>query len=64
MSPREPGNAVTSNIAFRALQNGGNARKLIIGAMAAFLLLVFWPFRSVPTGSRGAVTQFGAIKGI
>jgi regulator of protease activity HflC (stomatin/prohibitin superfamily) len=55
---------VTSNIAFRALQNGGAARKVIIGAIAAIVLVAFWPFRSVPTGSRGAVTQFGAIKGI
>jgi len=26
-----------------------------------FLLLVAWPFHSVPTGSRGVVTQFGRI---
>jgi regulator of protease activity HflC (stomatin/prohibitin superfamily) len=64
MSPRDPGNAVTSNIAFRVLQNGAGARKLVIGAMAAIVLFIFWPFRSVPTGSRGVVTQFGAIKGI
>lgn len=64
MSPRDPANAVNSNIAFRALRNGGAGRKVVIGAAAAIVLFVFWPFRSVPTGSRGVVTQFGAIKGI
>jgi prohibitin 2 len=64
MAPRDPSNAVTTNIAFRALQNGGIARKVAIGVIAAILLLIFWPFRSVPTGSRGVITQFGAIKGI
>lgn len=36
-------------------------------SIAVVLLLVimsFWPFRTVPTGSRGVITQFGAIKGI
>ncbi len=33
--------------------------------LAALLVLVFlWPFNSVPTGTRGVVTQFGAITGI
>ena len=27
-------------------------------------LVVLWPFYSVPTGSRGVVTQFGKIVGI
>jgi prohibitin 2 len=34
-------------------------------ALAALIALVFlWPFYSVPTGSRGVVTQFGRIIGI
>jgi regulator of protease activity HflC (stomatin/prohibitin superfamily) len=33
-----------------------------LGALIAFNLL--WPFYSVPTGSRGVVTQFGRIVGI
>jgi regulator of protease activity HflC (stomatin/prohibitin superfamily) len=34
-------------------------------ALAVFvLLLLIWPFSSVPTGNRGVVTQFGAIKSI
>jgi prohibitin 2 len=41
---------------------------LVVPAVIAFLLLVFvwiiWPFYSVPTGSRGVVTQFGRIVGI
>ena len=32
--------------------------------VAAGSLLWLWPFRSVPTGSRGVITQFGAIRGI
>ena len=35
---------------------------LMIGAV--LLLVVVWPFYSVPTGSRGVVTQFGKIVGI
>src|SRR3979490_1961300 len=35
-------------------------------ATAAGLIFLFivWPFNSVPTGSRGVVTQFGKIVGI
>jgi len=34
-------------------------------AFAAFvLLMIIWPFYSVPTGSRGVITQFGKIVGI
>lgn len=35
-----------------------------ISLISLILLVSFWPVRSVPTGSRGVVTQFGAIKGI
>ena len=36
-----------------------------VGAIVLlFVLMAFWPFTSVPTGSRGVLTQFGAIKGI
>ncbi|TFW30303.1 prohibitin family protein [Massilia horti] len=54
--------AVTDGLsrAFRTPSRG----KLVIGAVGLLLLFMFWPFRSVPTGSRGVVTQFGAIKGI
>lgn len=42
--------------------------KLVRLGVIAFVLLMIvstlWPFRQVPTGSRGIVTQFGAIKGI
>jgi regulator of protease activity HflC (stomatin/prohibitin superfamily) len=37
---------------------------LVVVALVALLLLAFWPFRSVPTGSRGVLTQFGAIRQI
>jgi hypothetical protein len=33
-------------------------------AVVALLGLFIWPFYSVPTGSRGVVTTFGAITGI
>jgi regulator of protease activity HflC (stomatin/prohibitin superfamily) len=41
-----------------------NLKAIIIGVSVAIVALTFWPFRTVPTGSRGVVTQFGAIKGI
>jgi len=41
-----------------------NLKVIVVGAIVAILALFFWPFRTVPTGSRGVVTQFGAIKGI
>ena len=40
------------------------ARDLALGAVALFALSLIWPFYSVPTGSRGVVTQFGRIVGI
>jgi regulator of protease activity HflC (stomatin/prohibitin superfamily) len=39
-------------------------RNIVLGVIGAVLVINFWPFRTVPTGSRGVVTQFGAIKGI
>ncbi len=45
-----------------------NVQKLIkwggIAVLAIIVLLVIWPFYSVPTGSRGVITRFGAIVGI
>lgn len=39
-------------------------RNIIVLALALIVLISFWPFRTVPTGSRGVLTQFGAIKKI
>lgn len=39
-------------------------RRFGIAVAAIVAVIVLWPFYSVPTGSRGVVTQFGAIKGI
>jgi regulator of protease activity HflC (stomatin/prohibitin superfamily) len=36
----------------------------VIGLVILILLYSWWPFYSVPTGSRGVVTQFGRIVGI
>ena len=45
-----------------------NLQKLIrwggIAVVALILIALVWPFYSVPTGSRGVVTRFGAIVGI
>ena len=38
--------------------------RLAMGAAALVVLFILWPFYSVPTGSRGVVTQFGRIVGI
>lgn len=40
------------------------ARDIVAGIALLVLLLIIWPFYSVPTGSRGVVTQFGRIVGI
>ena len=48
--------------------SGINAAKWVRNLIVLFAVIVlfaaFWPFRSVPTGSRGVLTQFGAIKQI
>jgi prohibitin 2 len=45
-----------------------NIQKLIkwagIALAGIIVLIIVWPFYSVPTGSRGVVTRFGAIVGI
>lgn len=49
------------------LKNMSPAKLIALGfasLISLILLVSFWPVRSVPTGSRGVVTQFGAIKGI
>jgi len=43
---------------------GRIARWVVALVIFAMLFSAFWPFRSVPTGSRGVLTQFGAIRGI
>ncbi len=43
---------------------GSSARRIIALVVVAIVLAVLWPFYSVPTGSRGVVTQFGRIVGI
>lgn len=39
-------------------------RDCVIGIVALIFLVWVWPFYSVPTGSRGVITQFGRIVGI
>jgi prohibitin 2 len=39
-------------------------RDAIIAIVALILVFMVWPFYSVPTGSRGVITQFGKIVGI
>lgn len=39
-------------------------RDLVIGFILLLILGTLWPFYSVPTGSRGVVTQFGKIVGV
>jgi regulator of protease activity HflC (stomatin/prohibitin superfamily) len=35
-----------------------------ISFVSAIVIMILWPFYSVPTGSRGVVTQFGKIVGV
>ena len=39
-------------------------KRIGIGIVALIAFFLIWPFYSVPTGSRGVVTQFGKIVGI
>src|SRR5262245_26476266 len=39
-------------------------RMILIGVVVLIALYILWPFYSVPTGSRGVITQFGRIVGI
>jgi len=49
----------------RALMGNDKVLRFGIGALIVLILLwLIWPFNSVPTGSRGVVTQFGRIVGI
>jgi regulator of protease activity HflC (stomatin/prohibitin superfamily) len=49
----------------RALMGNDKVFRYGIGALIVLILLwLIWPFNSVPTGSRGVVTQFGRIVGI
>jgi len=47
----------------RRLPSGMVAR-IVLGIIVLVILSILWPFYSVPTGSRGVVTQFGKIVGI
>ena len=38
--------------------------RILIAIAVVLVLVVVWPFYSVPTGSRGVITQFGKIVGI
>ena len=40
------------------------ASRIAMGIGILLLVWVLWPFYSVPTGSRGVITQFGKIVGI
>jgi regulator of protease activity HflC (stomatin/prohibitin superfamily) len=47
------------------LANNGKFLRYGLGGLAVLVVLwILWPFNSVPTGSRGVVTQFGRIVGI
>lgn len=51
-------NAATPSTSFKGIIYA------VIGIVALLVLKFLWPFYSVPTGSRGVVTQFGRIVGI
>jgi regulator of protease activity HflC (stomatin/prohibitin superfamily) len=48
----------------RVVSTGKIIRDVVIVLAVLIVLSLLWPFYSVPVGSRGVVTQFGAIKGI
>lgn len=54
------------NAAINAISNTKlkSAKGIAAAAGAAVLLIAYWPLHSVPTGSRGVITQMGAITGV
>ena len=46
------------------IMNKSIIKYAFIGLISALVLIVLWPFYTVPTGSRGVITQFGKIVGI
>lgn len=44
--------------------NPRSPKYLALGAAVPALLIAYWPFKAVPTGSFGVITQFGAIQNI
>jgi regulator of protease activity HflC (stomatin/prohibitin superfamily) len=63
LSTKEESVSATPTLVSRALGAPAWGKLILVGGIALVLVLL-WPFRSVPTGSRGVITQFGAIKGI
>ncbi len=56
---------IRQDLSQRAGRLTWSSLRWIVGAVALLVaLLLVWPFYSVPTGSRGVVTQFGKIVGI
>jgi prohibitin 2 len=62
MSAREQATSIMQ--AGDVLQRPRLIRNGLLGVVGLIVVVSFWPFRSVPTGYRGVITQFGAIKGI
>ena len=62
MSAREQATSVMQ--VGEVLQRPRLIRNILLGVAGLIVVATFWPFRSVPTGYRGVITQFGAIKGI
>src|ERR1700675_2917535 len=50
--------------AYQATSPAKQIKWAAAAAVGLILLFIVWPFNSVPTGSRGVVTQFGRIVGI
>ena len=51
-------NAATTSISFKRITY------IVVAVVLLLAVKMLWPFYSVPTGSRGVVTQFGRIVGI
>src|SRR6266850_2856311 len=58
--PRRPGEKALR----RGVNLGARIRDGVILSAVLIAVPIFWPFNTVPTGSRGVVTQFGKIIGI
>jgi prohibitin 2 len=61
---RDPYSKEVSEVTLREISWWKIGRDVGIAIGIWIFLAIIWPFYSVPVGSRGVVTQFGAIRGI
>jgi regulator of protease activity HflC (stomatin/prohibitin superfamily) len=62
--PGQVNNVDTGELTMQSFFSSSLVRRIAIAGLALLTIWGVWPFYSVPTGSRGVITQFGRIVGI